>query len=185
MAWVAGRDRATVARVRDEELSPPIESPVEPDTFALSTAVYAEGQDGRILLLKRAEGSAMAGTYFLPGGMVDPGETPWEAAARELREESGLEFSAPPQMVGCYPMFVYGRDFLQLTFRGPVAGDVSTSHEHTDHRWVDPGEWSGLFTEDGIEAIAGGHPKITALIRAIGDDLARYLAIVDGPRGPR
>lgn len=156
---------------------------MEIEAFALSTAVYAERADGHILLLQRAEGSAMAGTYFLPGGIVDPGETPWEAVARELREESGLEFSAPVQMVGCYPMFVYGRDFLQLTFRGPVDGEVVTSAEHTDHRWVDPHEWASRFTPENIEALADGHSKISTLLNGIGDDARRYLAVVDGQKG--
>jgi len=124
--------------VSDDQLSPTVDYSIKIDTFALSTAVYAEQADGHVLLLQRAEGTAMAGTYFLPGGIVDPGETPWEAATRELQEETGLQFSAPPRMVGCYPMFIYRRDFLQLTFRGPVDGEVVISGEHTDHRWVNP-----------------------------------------------
>lgn len=148
------------------------------DTFALAVAVYAERSDGHILLLERAEGTAMAGTYFLPGGIVDPGETPWEAAPRELQEETGLTFADGPQMVGCYPMFLYRRDFLQLTFRGRVDGDVVISGEHTNHRWIDPREWLDGFTPENIDVLAGGHPKIATLLTGIGDDLRRYLDLV-------
>ena len=162
----------------DEQLSPEFETSIELDSYALSASVYAERSDGQILLLKRAEGTAMAGFYFLPGGLVDPGETPWEAASRELREESGLEFSKPPAMVGCYPMFDYGREFLQLTFRGPVDGDLGTSDEHTDHRWVEPEEWAAMVTAEAIEAIAGDSVKVRALLTGIGDDARRYLALL-------
>jgi len=34
--------------------------------------------------------------WLQPGGHLDPGETPWEAALRESREETGLEVAHPP-----------------------------------------------------------------------------------------
>ena len=161
----------------DDPLSPPIENRIELDRYALSTVIYAERPDGTILLMQRAAGTAMAGQFFMPGGIVDPGETPYEGAVRELREETGLSFSGPMTMVGCYPMWIYGQDFLQLSFRGPVEGDVQQSHEHTDHRWVDPAELRALFTPGAIEAIAGEDERIVALLRLVGEDLERYLAL--------
>ena len=147
------------------------------DRYALSTVIYAERPDGTILLMQRAEGTAMAGQYFMPGGIVDPGETPYEGAVRELREETGLRFCGPMTMVGCYPIWIYGQDFLQLSFRGPVEGDVRQSHEHTDHRWVDPTELRGLFDPDAVASIAGGDDRIAALLALVGEDLERYLSL--------
>lgn len=40
-----------------------------------------------ILLIRRADG----GTWDLPGGAVEPGETPSAAVVREVREETGLD----------------------------------------------------------------------------------------------
>ncbi|MCP3987832.1 MAG: NUDIX hydrolase [Actinomycetia bacterium] len=74
----------------DDRLSPPIENPIELDRFALSTVVNGEREDGQIILLERAEGTAMAGLYLMPGGIVDPGEDPWTAAVPELEEETGF-----------------------------------------------------------------------------------------------
>jgi 8-oxo-dGTP diphosphatase len=56
--------------------------------YRLTAAVYAM-RDGQILLLERARGM-MIGFWSVPGGFVDPGETPQEAAVRELFEEAGL-----------------------------------------------------------------------------------------------
>ncbi len=164
----------------DDRLSPPIENPIELDRFALSTVTYGEREDGQIILLERAEGSAMAGLYFMPGGIVDPGEDPWTAAVRELEEETGLVPAGPLSMVGCYPMFIYGQDFLQLSFRCSVVGEVETSDEHTAHRWVEPVSVTEVFFPDQIEKLAGGNARIVSLLEAIGEDFNRYLGMLAG-----
>jgi mutator protein MutT len=45
--------------------------------------------NGEILLIRRSD----SGTWDLPGGAVEPGETPSAALLREVREETGLEVS--------------------------------------------------------------------------------------------
>jgi 8-oxo-dGTP pyrophosphatase MutT (NUDIX family) len=150
-----------------------------PALYALSTVVYAE-RDEEILLLQRAEGSAMAGQWFLPGGMVEAGELPEEGARRELLEESGLEIDGPLELVGCYPMHIYGWDTIQVSYRGRVVAGVeaTVSHEHDGARWVKAVDMAALLTDETIEAMGQGNEHVLALLRNVRADLERYLARV-------
>jgi mutator protein MutT len=150
-----------------------------PPMVALSAVVYAERGDD-ILLLKRAEGSALAGQWFIPGGMVELGERPEDAALRELREEAGVEIDGELEIVGCYPMFVYGYDMLQISFRGRVAegSEVVISHEHDGVQWAKASDLRLLMTDEVIEQIAQGREQVRTLLGHIRVDLDRYLARV-------
>ena len=51
-----------------------------------AVAAVIHNQDGRLLLLRKHDGS-----WSLPAGAVEPGETPEQAVAREVLEETGYE----------------------------------------------------------------------------------------------
>lgn len=61
--------------------------------------------DGRVLMTERKAGKIAAGFWELPGGQVEPGESPAAAAARELLEEIGV------QVLDLVPWRVYEHDF--------------------------------------------------------------------------
>jgi mutator protein MutT len=60
----------------------------EPPVVACVGAVVHDAQ-GRLLLIQRGHAPAQ-GRWTLPGGRVEPGETPEAAVVREVREETGL-----------------------------------------------------------------------------------------------
>ena len=68
--------------------------PREPGSYR-GALVMPQDLSGRVLLQMRddIEGIIAPGRWCFFGGELDPGETPVEAAARELEEETGLSFS--------------------------------------------------------------------------------------------
>lgn len=67
----------SVAKVLDSMILKP---------FKEAACVLIMTTNGKILMVTRKESDKLG----LPGGKVDPGETPAEAAARELEEETGM-----------------------------------------------------------------------------------------------
>lgn len=60
---------------------------------ALPTAEVAVGlifQRGRLLIMQRSAEQMLGGLWEFPGGKIEAGESPAEAVAREVREETGL-----------------------------------------------------------------------------------------------
>ena len=115
-----------------------------------------------------------------PRGAADPGELPEDAARRELLEECGLRIDGELELVGVYPMFVYGHDALSVSYRGRVAeGDVALSDEHDGAQWVDAADMRLLLTDEVIESIARGDERVRSLVEQIRIDLDRYLRLLE------
>lgn len=91
--------------------------------------------EGKYLIGQRPAGKPLAGLWEFPGGKVEAGETPAEAAARECLEETGLRVVVGPQ----YPEVVqqYDHDRVRLHFFACAPADVEMLGDLVaGYRWV-------------------------------------------------
>lgn len=85
--------------------------------------------DRRVLLLKRAESAQDApGTWSVPGGGIEEGETPEQAARRELQEECDWTYDGP-----LTPLYVSSNGFQCFGAKGYA--EPALNAEHTDWGW--------------------------------------------------
>jgi len=117
---------------------------VKAERRAFSVSVFAK-HEGRLLLIKHAR----LGLWLPIGGEVETGETPLEAAKRELREEAQLEgtFRALPGAIDGTPAGLLGYEehlagskgrHLNFAFVAEVESElVVANDEYVEFRWVD------------------------------------------------
>jgi 8-oxo-dGTP diphosphatase len=115
------------------------------------SAVVLRDSEGRILVVRKRGTSK----YMLPGGKIEAGESPAEAAVRELHEEVGADLE--PESLA----------FLG-EWTAPAANEAGLSvHGHIfEHPWID-----GLAVRAEIEDLLWLHPDEMA----VREDLAPLL----------
>lgn len=120
----------------------------KPNSIVAAVTVHVIDDRGRVLLIQRTDN----GLWALPGGAQEFGEYIAETAVRETREETGVEIEVE-DIVGVYTNpnhlveFTNGevRQQFSICFRGRyVSGDLATSDESSQVRWVDRTELDAL-----------------------------------------
>ncbi|KKD05597.1 (deoxy)nucleoside triphosphate pyrophosphohydrolase [Streptomyces sp. WM6386] len=116
---------------------------------------------GRLLAARRSAPPELAGRWELPGGKVEPGETPEAALERELREELGVEIEVGDRVPGRWPLkppYV-----LQVWTAHLLSGspDPKPLQDHDELRWLMREElWDVPWLDQDVEAVR----KIEALL---------------------
>jgi ADP-ribose pyrophosphatase len=111
-----------------------------------SAVMMAVDEKDRILLVKQFRLPAEADLWELPAGRLDPGETPLEAAKRELQEETGYTAKNWTELVSFWPSPGYVAEKMNLF----LAEDLTAGEQHLmdderiQYRWFskdEVGEW--------------------------------------------
>ena len=139
---------------RHEPMTDPRTYPQRP-FLAVSAAIM---RDGKVLAVRRARKPAL-NLYTMPGGVVEIGETLFEAVKREVREETALDIE-PVALAGHREAIMRDaqgrieRHFVILCFAAHWrGGTVVLNEELDDSRWVTPAGLALLNTTDGLAEI--------------------------------
>ena len=112
--------------------------------MAMPTHIVAVGgiveDEGNILLVKTQHGG-----WVFPGGQVEAGENLMDALSREIKEESGID-AVVSHLIGVYSntgMYKWHDGVTDIPTKvmldyvcKPVGGQLCTSEETSDSRWV-------------------------------------------------
>lgn len=89
--------------------------------------------DDRVVLVRQWRFGIQAPTLEIPGGMVDPGEEPAAAAARELEEETGYRAGRLTRLGVTHPNPAIQNNEISTW----LATDLEAPREHQDLRGVE------------------------------------------------
>ena len=117
----------------------------------------------RLLSAQRTEPPELAGGWEIPGGKVDPGESPRAALHREIREELGVRIrigeSVPGPFEGGGPL---GERYAMRVWLAQVThGIPQPLEDHADVRWLGPRQvWS-------LDWLPANRPVIEAVLATV------------------
>ncbi|MCV4232424.1 NUDIX hydrolase [Virgibacillus sp. LDC1] len=108
-------------------------------THIVAVGGVIENECGEILLVKDRSG------WVFPGGQVEAGENLMDALIREIKEESGMD-TIVSHLIGVYSntstypghsgVAVVPTKVMMDFVCKPTGGELSTSDETTDSRWI-------------------------------------------------
>ena len=103
---------------------------VPPPKWKMGVFCVIRNENGEVLWAQRRDN----GKWNLPGGGVDSKEAPWDAAVREVKEETELDVKLT-DLTGVYTKAMQMEHVLVFTAE-IVGGKLQTTEESADFQWL-------------------------------------------------
>ena len=129
-----------------------------PSTIRVVAGVISHGD--QVLACRRRAEKSEGGLWEFPGGKIEPGESPEEALARELKEELNISATIENRVIRATTQ--RGSVVIDLdVYRATVAsGSITASTDHDVLRWLP------IAALPSLTWAPADLPAITALIAA-------------------
>ncbi|HVB05519.1 MAG TPA: NUDIX domain-containing protein [Acidimicrobiales bacterium] len=123
-----------------------------------TACVVVHDTEGRLLLVRKADSDL----WSVPGGAVEPGERPEEAARREALEETGLEVAVTGLHAAlggdrCRTVYPNGDVlvYVAIVYRAVVVGgrERADGEEVSELGWFSPEALGGLGREGFVDLL--------------------------------
>jgi ADP-ribose pyrophosphatase len=117
------------------------------------SAVVMAVEKGRLLLVRQYRLPADKYLWEIPAGRLDPGETPLQAARRELTEETGYVAKSWKKMVSWWPSPGFLAEKMTLFLASDLtAGEAQPAgDERIDMRWFSKKDLDAMVRSGKIE----------------------------------
>ena len=119
--------------------------------------------DGNLLLVRRGNEPGL-GTWSVPGGRMEPGETIQEAVVRELREETGVEGGCTG-LIGVAESIGDNHHHVILDYAVEVLpSDAIAASDALEARWVPLHEVAEYDLVDGLAEFLHEHGILDTIV---------------------
>jgi 8-oxo-dGTP diphosphatase len=140
-----------------------------PNRPIAAVGVLIQDKD-KVLLIKRGTEPG-EGSWSIPGGMIELGETAREAGKREVEEEIGLKVELN-QVIGVFDRIFLDNNgaveshYVIMDFLGhPVGGVVKPTQEAKSYKWVRIDEADSFPTSEDIKRMIRNLNEVKILKR--------------------
>lgn len=117
-----------------------------------AVVVVAQHENGRLVVTKEFRVPLNGYEYGFPAGLIDTGETPEEAAVRELKEETGFDveeiLSVSPAIYSSAGLTNESVHIVRCKVKGKSSQDGNEGSEDITTYLLDPTMTSVLLSED-------------------------------------
>jgi 8-oxo-dGTP pyrophosphatase MutT (NUDIX family) len=105
--------------------------------------IALNNEAGKYLILKRNfelekyKDVKQTDAWDIVGGRIDPGSSLLDNLRREIREETGLEYTGEPTIIAHQDILRSDKHVVRLTFIGDIEEKpIILSEEHSEYAWL-------------------------------------------------